>query len=450
MTRMPKKHGFLTDGDREYISQAIDAFPELAGTKKARHDFNQKLSSWLLDELKQTLDDWCRLTDYFYRAGNKQLFNDLQEAIWALDDNTGLLSDFIREWIPPESRKEFLGRLPTSLLSGYSDAFSPTQTIPAYSGYLTRLRFDSKWSDGAELEKKRIDAIKALEALNNSIELKQFCMNWEHWGPKDPRTGLYFDEFFKVVEYGEIPVYLAVAYQINPTDNKILDRFKGTNQILKFETEAVPSMEQLGSNVKVHWRVDIPLMLLYQYSIGEVGNWEEVIKAIKSWIVDVEPQKYEVLEGENDKRKIEVFRVKGVEKEFLRCEILFRHEEMKPPNPSWQVLGTIPFNNVVQTLDRIMGSKYGNASNIKAAQNTLLDMKLIRPKKNRNGFEITKKGGRIARYLYLGKSKRQAIECWLSYEEAGEKNDRPIVRRVDIKGNLLSYLGLRSDYGTDL
>lgn len=450
MTGLPRKHGFLTEGDRKYVNDAIDSYSEMVGTKKARHDFSLKMSSWSLYELKQTLEDWHSLYRYFDDTDKKQLYSDFQKAIWNLDSHTDLLTAFVRTWLPPEARSAFMMKL-MKLPSGFNfynyETFAPNETLPAYCDYLKRLRFDTRFSnDYLELENKRKEALLALQSLCDSMEGRSFRMNSQVQRIED--TPHYDLE-------GEDLNLIEVAYQLSESDIKLLGWFEKTSHyVLRLETETVDSIQELGNNVKVNWRIDLPRILLDQFDTRDYHNWNDIIMNVRSWTIDDYPPKYDLWEDEYDKKKIEISKIPDPDdpsKGYVRCEIAFRYEELEPHNPNVKVLGTIPFDRVTGTLDKILNSKGQNTSNIIGAQNELFKMKLIKYNRNKDGYLITKKGSQIARYLSLGKRKNHGIDCWLSYDLHSRENGKPERKRIDVRGsNHLHYLGLYTYYGNDL
>ena len=461
LSNLPKRHGFLTPAERDYIALALEKYPELAGTKKLRHDFKLKLSPWLIEELFQTMQDWSTLSDYFVRFEDEQQQRDLiRNSIWQMDDDTRLLIRFIKDWIPEERMGELVSWLMADLHGSSGEPPRPVNIIHAQRDYLRRLRFVNLDVSISEFEEKRLAALKAVNDLFCYIDGKNFILNNEY-----DRTS---------------KVHTNTAYQIDLNDVKAYEWFMKKNHTLRLETEKLPDVPGVGKDVKISWNVDFPKALLFLIDSGACKNCFQMIERIRKMMV------YEPDGGVERGRKILLLKKDGrLDATFInevRSDLrdtrygplgLVRRDEIasllenaeKLWDTWWEPFGPVCLDEPISKLrdivpkqrpkqktgeDRFMKPKSrGDRFGILGIQSKMSDELGLLQKRRKSGpnrptFNLTKKGKRISRLLTIGKEKERPIECILSFT-----NEDGIRQKVPILGGDAGNLGLGNLYPDD-
>lgn len=445
MSNLPIKHGFLTPAEREYITQAIKKYPELAGSKKLRHEFKLKLSPWLIEELFQTLQDWSMLSVYFARFEKERDRRDMiRESIWHMDSSTHFLTRFLKDWIPGECMGELVSWLSMDLSGSSGEPPDPVAIIQAQVDFLQRLRFANPDVSVSKLEEKRLAALNAVNDLFLSIEDKQFVMNNE------------YDRASKV--------HTDTAYQVNREDVGPFHWIMGNNYTLRFKTEAISKVSGVGDDVEISWEIDFPKALLFLIDSGECENCFQVIERIRNQMV-FEPRK-----GIEQRRKILILKnYDGFDATFINAvgrdlgdvryglPGLVSYDELASVfgnaeelwGSMFETFGPVYLDETVSKLGDIISKRGGKTSGILSVQSKMSDeLGLLRrcgkDDLNRPTFTLTKKGKRLSRLLTTGKEKEQPIECILSFT-----NDDDIRQMIPIRGGDVGYLGINTFHPDD-
>mgnify|MGYP007008944869 CR=1 FL=1 len=421
MANLPKKHGFLTPAERDYVLQASPNYPQLVGSKKMRHDFKSKLSSWLIEELSQTLEDWRLLSLYFiFIEKERQQRDMIRNSIWQIDDDTRLLTRFIKDWIPRERIGELVSWLMSDHGSSSSEPPDPVGIIQAQRDYLRRLRFANPDTSLSELEEKRLAALNAVNDLFLSIDGNHFFMNQE------------YDRASKA--------YTNTAYQVDLKDINPYDWLMKKDYTFRIETEKMPEISGVGKEVKILWAIDFPKALLFLIDSGACKNCFQMVERIRNMMV------FEPSEGEGKlSRKVLIF--KGYYGQF---DATFIDEKFGNEwYPEWEWCGSIFLDRSISELDDIISKRGGKTSGILSVQSKMSDeLGLLRrcgkDDLNRPTFTLTKKGKRLSRLLTTGKEKEQPIECILSFV-----NDDGIRQMIPIRGGDVGYLGINTFHPDD-
>lgn len=446
MSNLPKKHGFLTPAERDYIPQAIERYPELAGSKKLRHDFKLKLSSWLIEELFQTLNDWILLSDYFVCFEEERDRRDMiRNLIWQMNDDTHYLTWFIKDWIPGECIGELVSWLTIDLPSSSGKPPNPVSIIQAQRDYLRRLRFANPDASISELEEKRLAALDAINDLFCSIEDSHFLMNKEYNRSSEAHTD--------------------TAYQANIEDEKPYRWLMKRNYTLRLKTENMPEVPGVGKDVKIQWTIDFPKALLFLIDSEACENSFQVIERIRNKMVFESEEK-----GGERGRKILILKKDGnLDATFIN-EVgrdlrdtrygllgLVSHDLLTPMFENseelwenmWEPFGPMCLDKPISELNDILSKGGGKRSGILSVQSDMCDkLGLLRrcgkDELARPAFTLTERGRRISRLLATGKRKDQPIECILSFT-----SEDGVRQTVPIRGGDVGYLGINTFYPND-